>query len=174
YFFIQSNSNDKAVCMLYKDNVAVLKEYNIRHHYDTKHASTFSQFKEKQRSDKFESLRRLCSQQDLFTKATPENEALTLVSYNVTYVLAKKGKPFTDGNIIKECMMEAVTELCPEKLNLFKMISFAPNNVARRIENMGNNTSQPLVFFCVVDDELNVTQELASLHSIYGTFHHSH
>jgi hypothetical protein len=28
----------------------------IRRHYDTKHASTFSQFKEKQRSDKFESL----------------------------------------------------------------------------------------------------------------------
>jgi hypothetical protein len=32
-----------------------------------------------------------------------------------------------------------VTELCPEKLNLFKMISFAPNTVARQIENMGNN-----------------------------------
>jgi hypothetical protein len=50
-----------------------------------------------------------------------------LVSYKVAYVLAKKGKPFTDGNIIKECMMEAVTELCPEKLNLFKIISLAPN-----------------------------------------------
>jgi hypothetical protein len=68
--------------------------------------------------------------------------------------------------------------------------------IARRIENMGNNivqqivgkaqcfsryslaldestdvcnTSQLLVFFHGVDDELNVTQELASLHSMHGT-----
>jgi hypothetical protein len=36
------------------------------------------------------------------------------------YMWATIGKPFTDGNIIKEytLMMEAVTELCPKKLNL--------------------------------------------------------
>jgi hypothetical protein len=89
-----------------------------------------------------------------------------------------------------------VTELCPEKLNLFKMISLAPNTVARRIENMGNstvqqtvgkaqcfslysltldestdicNTSQLIVLFRGVADKLKVTQELASLHSMHGT-----
>jgi hypothetical protein len=49
-------------------------------------------------------------------------------------------KPFTDGKIINECMMEAVAEMCPDK-----MISLAPNTVARRTENMGNNTVQPTV-----------------------------
>jgi hypothetical protein len=58
YLFIQPNSKDKNVCLTCKDTVAELKEYNIHRHYDTMHASTFSQFKEKQRSDKFESLRR--------------------------------------------------------------------------------------------------------------------
>ncbi|PNF22492.1 hypothetical protein B7P43_G14846, partial [Cryptotermes secundus] len=82
YFFIQSNSKANAVCLICKDTVAVLKEYNIRRHYDTKHASTFSQFKEKQRSDKLESLRRcLRSQQDLFTKANLLSSCLPVVLY---------------------------------------------------------------------------------------------
>ena len=76
------------------------------------------------------------------------------------------------------------------------MITLAPNTVARQIENLGNNilqqivgkaecfsryslaldestdvcnTCQQLVFFHGLDDELNVTQDLASLHSIHGT-----
>ena len=70
-----------------------LKEYNnLRRHYDTKDASTYSQFKDKQRSEKFESMhhRSLCSQQNLFKKANSENEALTLVTIKVAYLLAQK------------------------------------------------------------------------------------
>jgi len=197
YFFVQSQSKGKVICLICKDTVAVLKEYNIRRHYETKHASTYSQFKENQRSEKFELLRRcLHSQQDIFNKANCENEALTLVSYKLAYILAKRGKPFTDGDIIKECMLEAVAELCPKKSNLFKLISLAPNTIARRIENMESSiiqqvvrkaqhfrwyslaldestdvcdTSQLLVFIRGVDNDLNVTQELASLHSMHGT-----
>ena len=92
--------------------------------------------------------------------------------------------------------MEAVEELCPEKANLFKIISLAPNTVARRIEDIGSNvfhqiadkarnfqlyslaldestdvcdTSQLLVFIRGVDSEFNVTQELASVHSMHST-----
>ncbi|XP_023211754.1 general transcription factor II-I repeat domain-containing protein 2-like [Centruroides sculpturatus] len=140
--------------------------------------------------------RSLCTQQNLFRKANSENESLTLVSLKVAYLLAKEGKPFMDGNIVKECMMEDAGELCPEKLQLFKMISLSRNTVARQIDNIGNNilhqitgkvqrftrysltmdestdvsdTSQLLVFVRGVDDELNVTQELASVNSMHST-----
>lgn len=77
----------------------------------------------KQRTEKFEAMRRsLSKQQYLFTKINSENKALTLVSIKVAYLLMKAGKPFMDGNIIKECMMEAVGELCPEKLKLSKQL----------------------------------------------------
>lgn len=67
YFFVQANY--KALCIIYKDAVAVLKEYNIRRHYETKHDSSYSQFTGMQRSKKFETLQRiLCSQQAAFTK----------------------------------------------------------------------------------------------------------
>ena len=72
----------------------------------------------------------LLSQQSVFMKEKTENKALTMASYKVAYGLAKRGKPFTDRCLIKECMMEVVEELCPEKANLFKTLSLAPNTVA--------------------------------------------
>lgn len=68
-----------------------------------------------------------------------DNESFTLASYKIAYVLAKRGKPLTDGNMIKDCIMEAVTEICPEKINIFKMVSLAPNTIDRRVEHIGNN-----------------------------------
>ena len=37
-----------------------------------------------------------------FSKKKSENETSTRASYKVTYVFGKKGKPFTDGSIIKK------------------------------------------------------------------------
>ena len=49
---------------------------------------------------KFESMHpSLCSQQNLFKKANSENEAVTLVSIKVAYLLAKRGKPFMETSL---------------------------------------------------------------------------
>jgi hypothetical protein len=78
-YFIEFN--DKALCLLCSDTVAVLKEYNIRRHYHTKHSTQYSQLTRKQRSEKFESLKRNpSSQRNFFTKMKNENEAATKVS----------------------------------------------------------------------------------------------
>ncbi|XP_076064373.1 general transcription factor II-I repeat domain-containing protein 2-like [Oratosquilla oratoria] len=179
------------------NSVAVLKKYNIRRHYESKHGSSYSHITGAERTKKFESFQHsLHSQQAFFSKKKSENETSTRASYKVAYVLAKKGKPFTDGSIIKECIVEAAGELCPEKVNLFKMISLGSNTVARRIEDLGGDiirqikekakrfcwyslaldestdvcdTSQLLVFIRGVDSEFNVTQELASVHSMHTT-----
>ena len=43
YFFVQSQSkNGKAISVICNDTVAVMKEYNLRRHYETKHASAYS------------------------------------------------------------------------------------------------------------------------------------
>ena len=40
--------------------------------------------------------------------------------------------------MIKDCIMEAVTDLCPEKINMFKMVSLAPNIIDEYKYNMLN------------------------------------
>ena len=129
-------------------------------------------------------------------KCSNENEPLTKVSYKVAYVLAKCGKPFTDGGIVKNCLLEVADELCPKKSKLFQNLTLGANTVARRIADMGENmigqivsyaskfrhislamdesldmcdTSQLLVFIRGVDEDLIVTQELASINGMYNT-----
>lgn len=47
----------KVLCLLYNDTTAMLKEYNIHQHYQTKHASQYFQFTGKQ-SEELENLNR--------------------------------------------------------------------------------------------------------------------
>ncbi|XP_076327157.1 general transcription factor II-I repeat domain-containing protein 2-like [Tachypleus tridentatus] len=109
--------------------------------------------------------------------------------------MAERGKPFTEGNFIKECMMEAANELCPEKANFFESISLSATSVVRRAEELGENialqirhkarnflwyslaldestdlssTSQLLVFIRGVNLDFQITEELASVSSMHG------
>ncbi|KAL4103366.1 hypothetical protein QTP88_018743 [Uroleucon formosanum] len=195
YFVIYSG--DKIICLICKESISVLKEYNIRRHYETKHKTTFSKFTEKLRLDKLQSLQNnFSSQQLLFKKQKNINEAATKASFRISHLLAKRGKAFSDGSLIKECIIQAVEEICPERIDTFKNISLSANTVTRRIDDISNNlnsqvsnktqefisfsialdestdvsdTSQLLLFIRGVNKDLGISNELLSVHSMHGT-----
>ncbi|KAL3864044.1 hypothetical protein ACJMK2_005756 [Sinanodonta woodiana] len=104
YFFIKSC--EKALSAICNETVAVMKEYNLRRHHQRKHQEKYVQLEGKVRSENFSKLQnQLISQRTLFSKFSNENEFLTKASYKVAYVLAKSGKPFTDGEVVKECLL---------------------------------------------------------------------
>jgi hypothetical protein len=189
--------DNTALCLLCNDTIAVLKDYNICRHYQTKHSTQYSQLTGKQRSEKLETLKwNISSQCNFFTKMKNENEAATKVSLRVAHLLAKEGKPFTDGELIKSCLIVAAEEMCPGKMIFFKSISLTAKTVARRVEDIGSNinsqlnnkandfewfslaldestdvtdTAQLLLFIGGVNAEFEVTEELASMNSLRGT-----
>ncbi|XP_076343055.1 general transcription factor II-I repeat domain-containing protein 2-like isoform X1 [Tachypleus tridentatus] len=135
------------------------------------------------------------SRKNLFTSKFAENESVTRTSYKIVHRMAERGKPFTDGKFIKECMMEAANELCPEKANFFESISLSATSVVRRAEELGENialqirqkarnsqwyslaldestdlssASQLLVFIRGVNLDFQITEELASVCSTHG------
>ncbi|XP_076336375.1 general transcription factor II-I repeat domain-containing protein 2-like [Tachypleus tridentatus] len=135
------------------------------------------------------------SQKNLFTRKFTENDSVTRTSYKIMHRMAERGKPVTDGNFIKECMMEAANELCPEKANFFEGISLSATSVVQRAEELGENialqicqkarnflwyflaldestdflsTSQLLVFIREVNLDFQITEELASVCSMHG------
>lgn len=113
--------------------------------------------------------------------------------------MAKREKAFNGGSLIKECLTRAVEEIFPEKLILKnKNISFSANTVTRRIEelveinnnlNSHINKAQELISFSIALDEstdvsdtlqlflfvrgvnkdLDILNELFSVHSMHGT-----
>jgi hypothetical protein len=50
-------------------------------------------------------------QQNIFTVATKTNEAAIQASFIISQVIAKKSKPFKDGEYVKECIMKTAKSL---------------------------------------------------------------
>ena len=109
------------ICLIYKDKISVCKEYNIKRHYPSKHESEYQTFNEERRKTKIEELTKaIRSQQASLQKHAVKTGTCTKVGYLTAEKLAKKGKPLVDGELIKECIVIAFYEYCPDKVNLVK------------------------------------------------------
>jgi len=79
--------NAKPVCLILHEAVSVSNEYNIKRHYETKHASNLDHLQGHLRVDKVNPLQSdLKCQQNLFKRPREESEACV----NVSYVIAEK------------------------------------------------------------------------------------
>lgn len=89
--------------------------------------------------------RELCSQQNLFKKESMKVESMVKASYEISLLLAKKKKPFSDGQIVKEAL-SIFAEHCNDQ-NVKKHaenISLSRPTVTRRMEEMSNDISSQI------------------------------
>ena len=95
----------KAVCLSCSESVAVLKEYNISHHYAMKHAGYGSALSAAElQTEATELDRKLVKQQNVFGKPKVAQKAATHANFGVAYNIAKHSKSFCDGEFVKKCM----------------------------------------------------------------------
>uniref|UniRef100_A0A8D8SLA8 General transcription factor II-I repeat domain-containing protein 2 n=1 Tax=Cacopsylla melanoneura TaxID=428564 RepID=A0A8D8SLA8_9HEMI len=81
YFFIETQQ--KAICLICQESVAVMKAYNLKRHYDSKHSSKFDIIKGQFRVDKIETLKKNIQSQQLnlsYAKPSADNAAAQKVS----------------------------------------------------------------------------------------------
>lgn len=194
YFF--TDINGKAVCLICNQSVAVLKEYNIRRHCETKH-SAFSQYKGDARKNKTRDLlAKLRSQQGTLARPSAAQDSVTRASYEISALIARTGRSFSTGDFVKECLSIAATLMCPSQVKTFSQISLSRNTVTRRIEDMSrdikeqfkskaahfvafslacdestdiSDSAQLLVFIRGVSNNMEITQELAGLETLRST-----
>lgn len=180
YFFVQGPRN-KPVCLICKDTVACDKEYNIKRHYESKHENTpvnckypevtYKCLAQQSRKDKLASLKLGYSNaRKTFTKANDDSESATRASFRISQEIAKASKPFTDGELIKKCILIAVEEVCPDKKKLIEYISLSRNTVASRINKLSDNLDSQLeeiikqfVYFSIAIDESTDVKSVANL-----------
>lgn len=125
---------DRAVCTLCLENV-VCRTSSVKHHFETKHKKTF-----KDVADKAESIKRAVSRygkqaNTLKVFATAKDHA-TEASYHIANCIAKRGKPFTDGEYIKEafiCSSDVLFYGLPNKKTIKSRIKDIPIS-ARSVE----------------------------------------
>lgn len=189
--------NDNAVCLVCKENIAVLKDYNLRRHYETKHGDKYKNLSATERDRTAEALlAKLQKQQGLFTRLHSSREGAVMTSFVISHKIAKRSKPFADGEFVKDCLVESATLLCPEKKDTFNLVPLSRRTVTRRIEDIAENlelqlrttvdtfdffsvaldescdvrdTAQLLVFVRGITKDLTLTEELAAVRSMKDT-----
>ncbi|XP_035500193.1 general transcription factor II-I repeat domain-containing protein 2-like [Scophthalmus maximus] len=186
----------KPVCLVCGANVAVIKEFNIRRHYETKHQELQNLNAEEKIQRVKELKKNLRFQQTFFTRAKSQSEAAVKASFIVAQEIAKSARPFTEGEFLKSCMMKVCDVLCPENKQMFANVSLSRNTVADRICEMATDlktqlserskdftafslavdestdmtdTAQLAIFIREVDSSLCVTEEILDIKSMHGT-----
>ena len=144
--------------------------------------------------DKLESC--LKEQRSLNKKTVLESQSATKVSYKVADLLARNGKVFCDGDIVKECFNILMREICPEKLPMVSEISLSRQTITRRIEDISNDinkslsekiasceyyslamdestdnssTAQLAIFIKTINDNFEIAEELLNVCHMKGT-----
>ena len=84
----------------------------------------------------------------LFRKQTAEADTMTCASYEVSRILARRMKPFSDEDVIKECFVAVVDSVCPEQHSAFESVSLSSSTVRHRIEEMSDNVHRSLKTRC--------------------------
>ena len=141
-------------------------------------------------------LAKLQTQQGLFTKLHTSRDAAVSTSYVISHKIARKSKALSDGEFIKECLLDSVALICPEKKGSFENVSLSRRTVTRMIEDIAENlelqlknrvvafdcfslaldkscdvcdTAQLLIFLRGITADFQITEELAAMKSMKGT-----
>uniref|UniRef100_UPI00358E5645 general transcription factor II-I repeat domain-containing protein 2-like n=1 Tax=Myxine glutinosa TaxID=7769 RepID=UPI00358E5645 len=155
------------LCVLCFENVC--RTSSVKRHFETKHEKTF-----KDQADKAESIKRAVSrygkQANTLKIFAIAKKHATEASYCIVHCIVKRGKPFTDGEYIKEaflCGSEVLFEGLPNKETIksrIKDIPMSARSVERRIKEMAENVSaqqiaglkDAVVFSIALDESVDV------------------
>ena len=196
YQYFMDSFNGKSVCLICCESLSVMKEFNCRRHYETKHAADYNELNNDKRRKKIDQLKKaMLAEQSFFTRKSQESQCLTRASCNIAQLIAKSSRPFTDGDFVKECIQSICTKICPEKSSLFNKVPSSRMTIQRRVEDLAKDaneqlhdrlasctsfsvaldestdttyTAQLLVYVRAVNSNFEITQELAVLASLHG------
>ena len=195
YFVVSDNG--KMQCLLCETTIVTIKKYNAHQHYSTHKDNKHAKLEGKSRSIALKKLKEgRQKQRQFFHRIIHQDKAVTEASYKVAYLLGKQGKPFSDSQLIKDCIIEVVGCLDPDKINKYKNIPLSrrtntdrqqelAQNITEQLTNVMNknttyysvaldestdatDSAQVLYFVRAVTEEFEVYEELFALGTLKG------
>ena len=137
YFFIANA--EEALCLICKKSIPVMKDYNLKKHFEKNH-KTYQLLVGEKRAQKIEKLRKeFVTQQLMFKTSNQESQVSTHASYVVAYEIAKRGKPFVEEEFVKGCMLKVAEIVCPDKQPAFQNVNLSRMTITRRVEKIGSD-----------------------------------
>ena len=174
---------NKPICLTCNEPVSDCKEYYIKRHHISKHSSEYDKYQSECRQEK--------------VKEFLESSSWTTIGFFKTFFKAevnckselfggrnncKKSKPFSDREFVKEWIVWVADVLCPKKKETFAKISLSRQIFASRVKELAYSMEESLtakaqtlllyslalIFMRGVDDNFEITEELASIIPLKG------
>lgn len=190
--FLFTDFGSKPQCLVCLQVVSVMKEYNIRRHYESTHKVKFGSVSGEARLSLVRELKsKMQKQKNTFFKATHVQKSSLQASYEVCAIMAKHQMPFRSGELIKRCAIKMANSFGDEKVaKNFETVSLSHQTVSRRILEINEqldtqlrkeitkseyfsialdestditDVCQLLVFIRTVDNKFSIKEELLDL-----------
>lgn len=133
-FFILHNG--KPICFLSNKSISVIKEFNIKRHYSTKHPTLHSQTGQIKKKQIQKLTAKLEMQQQIFHTQRTQYDNVVRASFIFSSKLEKSLKLFVEGEFINECMLKVYNVFCFVKKYEFEKIRLSSRIIVRRIKMM--------------------------------------
>lgn len=170
-------------CLICGDVVKTVKGDNAKQHFRRHASHNYAQLQGDSRKICVENLKRNVRQQtsvmSAFVKTTNKRSE---ASYRVAYRLGVAGKPYSDGELVKSCIMDVVKCIHPGKETDYSLIPLSRDTVQRRQSNIAEQlklsmqakiNKEDSLFALAVDESTDISdsaQLLIFIRSLSPTF----
>jgi len=144
--------SNKTICLLCGYEPSILKKFVIEKHYKGKHFKEYSKYVDQEKFNLIEGLKLVYGENcslvlDIDNDATSSAKAVT-ASYSTSHLIAKNSKPFTEGEFVKECLIEAVKSFGNSlTLSEASSIPLSKKTVASRIIHIASSLEEKLKYY---------------------------
>ena len=132
-FFMVGTGNNSMKCLICDEVVKTLKGDNAKQHFRRHESHAFANLHGESRKICVENLKRNVRQQtsvlSAFVKTTSNRSE---ASYRVAHHVGVAGKPYSDGELVKRCIIDAVKCIHPGKEAEYASIALSRDTVQRR------------------------------------------
>jgi len=105
------------MCLLCNSIITTVKKYNTNQHYATHKNRKYVALEGEARMEVLKKMElQNQQQQQVFQSVSRQGTNITEATYKIAYIPGKKGKPYSDAELVKDCIIEAVSGLDSDKV----------------------------------------------------------
>ncbi|GBN05242.1 hypothetical protein AVEN_57670-1 [Araneus ventricosus] len=158
------NTDGLPTCLICHEKLAHNKKSNLERHFTTKHIQLAGKYPTGDAQKKaVEELKKKNQSIFMLSNWAQSSNNANLASFGVSLEIAKRGKPFTDGEYVKDCFIHASEELFRDfknKAEIMKKIKDLPL-FAKTVQDRTAKTSSNVTHMQVEDIQLASALSLA-------------
>ena len=143
----------KMMCLFCNSMIITVKKYNANQPYTTYKNHKYVALEGEARKEALKKMKLHNQQQrQMFQSASRQGTNITEATCRIAYILGKKGKPYSDAELIKNCIIEAVSCLDSDKVHKYKKLPLSRRIITDRQHELTLSVSEQLYALCQNED----------------------